>query len=143
MTAAKTVQVLDRAEEQDISSTTVPTSSPNLREQAIRAIQRETDCSHRQAKRLINWLDQLIHKTRKYNYESYYLTDLELMSPSYELFDTVIPHDQVSTRGSAHELLEKLLLDPTKGELGFTHQMRDQHGELTYCNFCVNTTAVR
>jgi hypothetical protein len=104
-----------------------------LREAAIQAIRTETGCSIRHARVTLDWINNFVVRARMADYRHQYPTDDQMCTPQYRTFDAVIPHGQSSQPGSAHEAIEKAVLDPNRDEFSLLHDQRDDIGSPRYC----------
>lgn len=85
----------------------------------------------KEAGEFLNYMRHVVAEVRRYDGTPFRPYDEDIESV-YGTLDAVMPHGQISTRGSAHDLLERHLLDPSRGELGIMHD-RAEDGELVYC----------
>jgi hypothetical protein len=97
--------------------------------------------SRKAAGELLNYMRHVVAEVRRYDGTPFrpYDEDIETV---YDTLDAVMPHGQISTPGSAHDLLERHLLDPARGELGIMHD-RAEDGELVYCAVTVTLNIQR
>lgn len=107
-------------------SATQPT---NWRRVAVDRIVAETGCSRNTAKKTIHWIGGFVERARASEYYTQYPTAGQLCSPLYVVFDKVIPHGKPSKPGSAHEAIERALLDPSCDEFSLRHDMESRE----YC----------
>lgn len=87
------------------------------------AIMAEAGCSKSKAKQLVNFLTKMVTHGRKYEYCPYHLNIRQLhpLTGVHAVLDVIMPDDTVATPGSAHDRLNRELLDPARGELAFVH----------------------
>lgn len=110
---------------------------PSQRTVAIRLTMAETGCTEKQAADMIKWLDVYVRRARRTNYRSQYPTDGSMRTDEYRLFEQVIPHGATSREGSAHEAIERALLNPSMDEYTITHEGRDDAHSPRYCQIQV------
>ena len=104
----------------------------------------ETHCSRRQANSTIHWVERIVGKCRKWRYAPYHPTNRDMADDGpYQIFDRILEHGEQSRVGSAHALLEELLLDPSKGELALFHDNPDDMNRPEYCSVSVGVDKVR
>ena len=113
---------------------------------AVDKVVAESDCTPAEAKTMItDWLTPIVERSRRtggtaYPYDSemfvggYGSTE---NTRSYAILDRVMPHGEASTPGSAHEAIEKVVLDPSRDEYGLIH---DQTGDTQ--RHCTVTTMI-
>lgn len=126
------VVVMDEEEDENV---THPESMPTrpTREQVVAAIQAETKCSRVEAFNMIQWVEGFVKRSRQGGYVTQYPTARQMAGRNYQVFDAIMPHGQASTPGSAHQLLERLILDSTRNETSLWHDRRDEPGSPAYC----------
>lgn len=92
----------------------------------------ESGCTPAEATTMIDvWLRKILNRTRTANTHTVWLSDGEMFvgythgarqkTRSYQIFEAVIPHDQVSAEGSAHQAIEDAILDPSRDEFSLYH----------------------
>lgn len=113
------------------------------REQVLDAIVNQTGCTRSLAGRTINWIDSFVRCARANSYATQFPTTQQLRSQEYRVFDAIVGHGQTSTEGSAHDLIERHLLDPARDEFSLFHDMRDEVGSPNYCQVQVCTGVMR
>ncbi len=113
---------------------------------AVDKVVAESGCTPAEAETMItDWLTSIVERSRKtggtaYPYDSEMFVGGYGSSEntrSYEIFDSVMPHGQASTPGSAHEAMENVVLDPSRDEYGLIH---DQTGDTQ--RHCTVTTMI-
>ena len=107
--------------------------SQRARDVAVKAIVRETGCSSKHAVATLAWIESFVKRSRLSSYRTQFPTDGQLGSPQYATFDKVVPHGAFSKSGSAHEAIERALLDPAQDEFSLVHDMRDEYGSPRFC----------
>ncbi len=85
----------------------------------------------KEAGEFLNYMRHVVSSVRRSDGRAFRPYDEDIESV-YDTLDAVMPHGQISTPGSAHDLLERHLLDPSRGELGIMHD-RAEEGELVFC----------
>lgn len=84
------------------------------------------------AEQFIRWMDAKVRDARAHGYGKHFMTQGELDRYHYILL-TIAPDDVMSTPGSAHALLEGLLLNPRRDETNIVHSGEDVSGTADYC----------
>lgn len=152
MTLSTTTQITDRiiGDEDEVVETT--NSSPNMIEsipqrptkaEVLDAIMAETDCTRSEAGNVIAWAKKIVGHCRATNYRAYYPTVVEMRGTTYRITDEIVQHGKAAAKGSAHALLEGLLLDPERDETGLLHDNRDESGSPSYCQIQVAIGVIR
>lgn len=107
-------------------STRLPEALKTDQQIAIERIMVEAECTRYEAMKTIAWVKKFVCAARRDNYATQYPTDEQLDSGEYGIFDAIMPHGAGAQPGSAHEALEKLVLDPTRDEYSLRHNMDGQ-----------------
>lgn len=106
------------------------------RQDAIMKIVQESGVSTGEAARTLVWVNKLAKKARHPKQLTdglYHLTDDELGSREYRVFDSVVSHGLISKPDSAHAAIERFVLKDD--EFGLMH---DQVGEQKkYCTVSI------
>lgn len=113
---------------------------------AVDKVVAESDCTPAEAETMItDWLMPIVERSRRTGGTAY-PSDSEMFvggygstesTRSYAIFDQVMPHGEASAPGSAHEAIEKVVLDPSRDEYGLIH---DQTGDRQ--RHCTVTTKI-
>lgn len=112
--------------------------------EVLDAIERETGCTRALAGSVISWVGDIVDHQREVCYKhSFFPTSSAMSGLVYSVFDAIVGHGKASTPGSAHQLLEAYLLDPTKDETGIFHDNRDEQGSPSYCRVQVAIGVIR
>jgi hypothetical protein len=123
-----------------------PNAAESNLDVAVDKVITETGCTGAEAYKMLNvWLPGILDRVRSSSNHSTLLTDAEMFvggygsrtkSASYAIFDTCVPHDQVSADGSAHQAIENAVLDPSRDEFSLVHH---QTGDvLKHCKLTVD-----
>ena len=134
-------------EEEDVDTTpetpieSIPTRP--TRGEVLDAIISETGCSRSQAGNALTWITDIVEQARADGYMTYYPTERQMGGRNYRIFDAIMQHGQVSAPGSAHDLVERIVLDPSKDETGLLHDQRDEPGSPAYCTVQVAIGVIR
>ncbi len=116
----------------------------SLRRRAITALCRENPWTTEEAGEVIDYIIKLVARCRKHGCGLTHLTTEELRSPNYRRMDAIFPHNvPVASDGSARALVEELVLNTKKGEIGLIHGMTREQAGLTYCNVALRLATVR
>lgn len=107
-------------------STRIPDALKTDQQIAVERIMAEAECTRREALLTINWVKRFVHAARKNDYATQYPTDRQLDSTEYYIFDAIMPHGAGAQPGSAHEALEKAVLDPRRDEYSLRHEMNGE-----------------
>ena len=117
-----------------------PASVPSI-DEIIVAIQAEcrqagVKCNRDRAKAVIRMLERARDHVRKHDYV-YHLSQNDL-DRRHVVLDTIMADDTAAIAGSAHDLINRGLLDPARGELNFVHT-KDGTAPLFYCGVTLDT----
>jgi hypothetical protein len=116
-------------------------SKPVFKE-VVKVIAREANCSKTKAKRTIRWVEGYIDRARATDYAPQYPTEQQMTTIEYVVFGRIIGHDAVAAPGSAHHLIERLLLDPKRNEYSLLHTDLDDEELPSYCSIQVSVAVV-
>src|SRR5579871_3385228 len=97
------------------------------------AIVRETQCSTAHAVSTLDWIEGFIDRARRAGYRVQLPTTDQMATPQYRTFEAIIPHGASSHPGSAHEAVERALLDPSRDEFSLVHNQTDEPGTRHFC----------
>ncbi|MFZ1811982.1 MAG: hypothetical protein WAU02_00445 [Candidatus Saccharimonadales bacterium] len=106
-------------------------------------IMAEAGCTRSNAGNVLKWIDGLVKRARAARYGLVYPTAEELRSRNYAIFDQIMPHGEASKPGSAHEAVERFLLNPSRDEIGLIHDMTDTPDNPSYCTVRVSLGVMR
>lgn len=110
----------------------VPPIRPS-NEEMIEAIQRETYCSRRRAKRLLAMLRRARDFIRRNpDAEFFRIPRIDLIR-CHDVLEMVMPDDTTPEPGSAFDVINRGLLAPKRDEVGFVHSF----GSVGSSRFCV------
>jgi hypothetical protein len=102
------------------------------KDQMIEAIAAVGHVDKDTAASFLEWMGDMVRTNRRSGH--YYIMSIqELHSSKYRVLDAIIPHGGTSAPGSVHEMLERHLLDPAKGQLAIRHEQRIADGEVQHC----------
>lgn len=123
---------------QTTSSSARVRRGPTKRDHAMDLICQETQCLRSAAGNSIDWIAKIVQEARRLDYAPVILTQKQLKSRYYKIFDKVMPHGKSSQPGSAHEAIEAVVLDSNLKEFSLIHNMQSpSEGEPGYCNLQV------
>lgn len=117
-----------------------PISTKPHRNDVIGKIMEETGCDREQADTFLRWIQSTIGGLRSAGKAIHYLTVGE-MRRRHAILNAIAPDDTVAKPGSAHDLVQRFVLNPGRGELALTHSKRTQHHR-TYCSVEVGVMTV-
>jgi len=97
------------------------------REQVIAKIVSETGCTEKEASDFVTWMNGIVIDHRKAGHgnwagDTFHLRQHHL-NHYHPVMNTIMPDKVIAVTGSgsAHDLLQQHVLDPTRGELGLVH----------------------
>ena len=88
----------------------------------------ETCHTTAEATEMLERLYGFIQRSRQQDYAVVIIPEDEMRTNWYAIFDQVIPHGAMAEPGSAHDAIEKALLDSLKNEVGLVHDLRRSSG---------------
>ena len=109
------------------------------REAVIERIVAESGYTPAEAEAAIVWLQSVLNAARAKGYATQYPSDEELQTPQYQVVDAIMSHGAVAAPGSAHAMVQALLLNPVLDENNLTHSESEDFGDgsPTFCQFRV------
>jgi hypothetical protein len=120
----------------EIKHREVPATKPT-RQEAVAKLMAETGCTKHEARNTLTWLASLLDRARRakqlYGQAVMHPYDDEMATRSYDIFDTVVPHNATPAPDSAHDIIGRHLLDASQGEMFLTHYQTEV-GKRTFCN---------
>lgn len=97
------------------------------------AVSQTANVNLKKAVRYINWVEDIVGIMRVCEYDTHYLTQDELLR-YHDIMEAVMPDEMAPVPGSAHDLLERYVLDPSREEFGLRHSRSpDVAGTPEYC----------
>ena len=132
-------------EEEDVDASPIDsTISPKpTRAEVLDAIVAEAQCDRGEAGNALAWITDIVDRVRASDYTTYYPKNRQMRGRNYQVFDAIIQHGQASQPGSAHEMVERFVLDPTRDETALFHDNRDEEGSPNYCSVQVALGVIR
>ncbi len=112
----------------------IPTK-PTL-DQVITAVQAETGLDRELVSQAIGWMGRVVSRARMLRNREYFPTKPELEHPRYQVIKTIFPHGTAPVPGTAADLVQELLIDPSRGETGLMHDRRET-GDQLYCTMSI------
>lgn len=127
---------------------TVPTGVVTLEEVCTKVVEemrlKGKSCTAGQAKAMVMWVKGFVNRARTAHYATQYPTTRQMRTPEYRIFDAIMPHGQAATEGSAHDLLQRHVLDPRRDEISLLHdRQHDAPGSPEYCTVQVALSVIR
>ena len=113
------------------------------RDVLVDAIKAETGASTKKARLFFAWIDNVVDIIRARGFQSHYLTDDEL-AHYHDLMEAVMPDNQAPSPGSAHDLLERYVLEPGRDEFGLRHSKSENFNQSSpaYCTVEVHLNVI-
>lgn len=135
--------IVSDEENVDVSPSEHTISAKPTRQEVLKAIMTETSCTKSQAGNALTWIIGMVESIRDKAYATHYPSEREMRGRNYYLFDTIMQHGQASTPGSAHDMVERFVLDPSREETALFHDNRDEVGSPSYCSVQVAVGVIR
>lgn len=120
-----------------------PPSTAELTATAVKLIVSETSCTSDHAKHTLSFIAKRLAEARDCG-GTCWMDHSQALCGQYQTFRQVIPHGMPSSAGSAHEAIERALLDSAHGEFGIRHDGDgEDEGGFVFCSVEICISRVR